>query len=80
MAEAIQAALQTPAQNYLNEEGTKAKIYYNELLQNELQQLRLYTEKVIEDVFTSFTSVLKETVDVSAYSQKEMVLHQLLRD
>lgn len=80
MAEAIQAALQNPAQNYLNKEGTKAKIYYNELLQNELQQLRLYTEKVIEDVFTSLTSVLKENVDVTAYSQKVMMLHQLLQD
>ena len=80
MAEAIQAALQNPAQIYLNQEGAKAKIYYNELLQNELQQLRVYTEKVIEDVYTSFTSVLKENVDVSAYSQKEMVLQQLLHD
>lgn len=80
MAEAIQASLQNPAENYLNAEGTKAKIYYNEILQNEQKQLRKYTEKVVEDVFTSFTSVLKENVDVSSYIQKESVLQKLLKN
>ena len=80
MAEAIQAALQQPAQNYLNEEGIKARVYYSEILNDELQQLRVYTEKVIEDVFVSFTSVLKEHVDVAVYSQKESVLQQLLQE
>ena len=80
MAEAIQASLQNPAENYLNAEGTKAKIYYNEILRNEQKQLRKYTEKVVEDVFTSFTSVLKENVDVSSYIQKESVLQKLLQN
>lgn len=79
MADAIQVALQEPAQNYLQAEGSKAKDYYTEILRNELQKMQKHVEKAVEDVYISHTSVLQEQVDVDFYRSKEEMLQEYLQ-
>ena len=78
MAEALQEALQEPANHYLQSEGSTAKVYYHGILLKELQLLQEHVEQMIEDTFISFTSVLQEEVDVAYYESKESKIQQLL--
>ncbi|WP_042346524.1 dynamin family protein [Bacillus massiliigorillae] len=78
MADALQEALQTPAHDYLQAEGSKAKGYYSDILQNELQNMQKHVEKAVEDVYISHTSVLQEQVDVDFYQNKEDALKKYL--
>ncbi|MGM9929399.1 MAG: dynamin family protein [Bacillus sp. (in: firmicutes)] len=78
MADSIHEALQQPAMQYLQGEGETAKDYYLTILLKELTQLQQHVERVVEDTFTSFTSVLQEEVDVNYYESKEAVIKQLL--
>ena len=80
MAEALKDALQQPSQEYLQLEGNKLLAYYQEILDSELQQLLQFIESRLEDIYISFTSVLKSDVDVTFYEKKEEALQLLLLD
>ena len=78
MAEALKDALQQPSQEYLQLEGNKLLAYYQEILDSELQQLLQFIESRLEDIYVSFTSVLKSDVDITFYEKKEEALQLLL--
>ena len=78
MAEALKDALQQPSQEYLQLEGNKLLAYYQEILDSELQQVLQFIESRLEDIYVSFTSVLKSDVDITFYEKKEEALQLLL--